>query len=123
MVDFSIDAKASENDELLAAAKAGCVRSINLVLTKCRRHVESLVFGYLGKWKTVIDVEDVTQFILYEVYKTLSRCRATTWNDFRRFLMTVSRNKTLNFIEREQAAKRGGRTDADINVSPMDEKP
>lgn len=108
MVDFVTDVKTTDNDVLLAAAKAGCSESINLVLTKCRGNIHSLVFGYLGRWKRSIDVEDVTQFVLYEVYKSLSACKANTWADFRRYLMTVSRNKTLNCIEKMQTQKRGG---------------
>ena len=109
MVDFSLDAIATDNEVLLAAAKAGCADSINAVLSRCRGNIQSLVFGYLGRWKRSIDAEDVTQFVLYEVYKSLSACKANTWADFRRYLMTVARNKTLNCIEKMQTQKRGGR--------------
>ena len=123
MVDFTLDAIASDNDVLLASAKAGCADSINAVLSRCRGNIHSLVFGYLGRWKRSIDAEDVTQFVLYEVFKSLSACKANTWADFRRYLMTISRNKTLNFIEKMQTQKRGGRFqikhlgDADTEVA------
>ena len=123
MVDFTVDVKTTDNDELLAAAKAGCADSINAVLSRCRGNIQSLVFGYLGRWKRSIDAEDVTQVVVYEVYKSLSACKANTWADFRRYLMTVARNKTLNCIEKMQTQKRGGRFDikhlgdADVDVA------
>ena len=107
MVDFFAK-DWSENDVLLTDAKNGCVRAINEVLSRSRGHIFLLVKRPLGKWDNVIDPEDVVQDIQYCVFRDLQKCNATTWNEFRFFLMTVSRNKTLHSIEKCQAKKRGG---------------
>lgn len=107
MVDFCIQTTA-DNDELLLAAKGGCIRSINELLTRCRVHIRSHVNGYLGKRSRSVSPDDVTQEILYVVYRDLYKCRAERWTDFLQFLVTVSRNKTLHAIEKQEAKKRGG---------------
>ncbi len=107
MVDFCKDIRA-DYDEVLANAKSGCTRSINQLLAEYQRFIASMVTVYLGKWKSKIDADDVTQFVLFEAFKGLSTCKASTMNDYRRYLMTLCRNKTLNFIEKESAKKRGG---------------
>ena len=97
MVDFCIENKAettAEYDELLMAAKGGCIQSINEVQTRCRVHIRSHVTGYLGKRTRSISPDDVCQEVLYLVFRDVYRCRAETWNDFLQFLVTVSRNKT-----------------------------
>ena len=92
MVDFSIEAK-TDNDVLLAQAKAGCSDAINAVLSRSRGHIYSLVARYLGKRIRSIDAQGVTQDILYSVYVDLAKCRAETWQDFLYYLTTVSRNR------------------------------
>ena len=108
MVDFTVDVKTTDNDELLAAAKAGCADSINAVLSRCRGHIYSLVARYLGKRIRSIDAQGVTQDVQYSVYVDLPKCRAATWQDFLYYLVTVTRNRTLKEIERADAKKRGG---------------
>ena len=109
MVDFTQNPLATENVELLKNAKAGCANAINMILIRSRDHVFSVVRGYLGRWQNTIDPDDVVQTIQFSVYQDLPKCRAITWNEFRHYLMTVSRNKALHAIEKQKTQKRGGR--------------
>lgn len=95
------------NDTVLQAAKAGCVNSINDVLSASTSILKASVTGrYKGEQDSWFGAEDIVQDLLLEVYQSLSDLRATTWKQYCAWLRIVAARGVYKRIEYLHAKKR-----------------
>lgn len=98
------------NDTVLQAAKAGCVDSINDVLSASTSVLKASVVGRYAREKdSWFSAEDIVQDLLVEVYQSLSQVKATEWKQFCAWLRIVALRGVYKRVEFLHATKRGAK--------------
>lgn len=97
-----------ELDIVLEQAIAGSANAVSRIITEAKAYVTPLVRHMLNdQLRRVMDTEDVVQVVLLNIYQDLSRNEWKNYQEFKYWMLSVARNKTLHAINSARAEKRG----------------
>jgi RNA polymerase sigma factor (sigma-70 family) len=95
--------------DTLLAAKNGDIAAQQTVMEKVQHYVQSVVDVFYAKERLLwSDREDLAQEVMMDVYSHLKDCPHENWNSFCLWVRMAARHEVYNWVEKQNAKKRGG---------------
>jgi RNA polymerase sporulation-specific sigma factor len=107
------------NTRVFVAAKNGDTDALARLMELSIPFVKAIVKAYYSKEKLAwSDCEDLTQDVLLDVCKNLSKCKVDTWDKYLAWLRTAAIHEVYNWVQKQSALKRGGGVAKREDVEP-----
>lgn len=107
------------NTKVFLAAKQGDSSAMARLMELSIPYAKTIVKMYYAKEQLAwSDCEDLTQDVLYDVCKNLSKCKVDTWDKYLAWLRTAAIHEVYNWVQKQSALKRGGGVAKREDVEP-----